>query len=247
MYTDFAYYYDRLMYDVDYNELSDYVESLLKQYMDHPKTVLDLGCGTGSFTVEFAKRGYEMIGLDLSCDMLSCAKEKARENKLDILFLNQDMTRMELYGTVDAIVSTTDCINYISNRKSLQRLFKLAKNYLNPGGVFIFDINSAYKLQYLLGDNVFYDVGENVSYIWQSRYYSKKKTVEFDMTFFVKEDDLYRRFDECHIEKIYTIDELKSISMEHDFKVVDVFDGMTCNKPTKRSERIFFVIKRVSM
>jgi len=244
MYDNFAYIYDRLMNDVDYSNLAGYIESIFRRYDLKPGLVLDLGCGTGSLCIELSKKGYEMIGIDLSLDMLACARQKALECEEDILFLNQDITNFELYGTVGAVVSLMDTINYITNKRSLERTFKLVKNYLDPGGIFIFDINTAYKFENVLADNVFYDIGDDVSYIWKNAYNRKSKICRFDLTFFVREGGLYRKFDEVHSERCYSIDELKEMIPASGLDVLDVFDDKTFNAPKKNSERVFFICRK---
>jgi 2-polyprenyl-3-methyl-5-hydroxy-6-metoxy-1,4-benzoquinol methylase len=143
------------MKDIDYSQWADYIEQIFRRNGVSPSLAADLGCGTGSFCMEMAKRGYEMIGIDLSAEMLSCARQKALEAGADILYLNQDMTEFELYGTVDAITCLMDSVNYVTYKSDLKRLFRLVNNYLNPGGLFVFDINSPYKIENILGTNVF--------------------------------------------------------------------------------------------
>lgn len=244
MYTNFAYIYDKLMYDINYKEWADYIQSIFKLNNLSPKTVLDLGCGTGNFCIEMSKRGYEMIGVDISTDMLMCAKEKSLCEDVDILYLNQDMANFELYGTVDVVISLMDSINYITYKNDLKRLFKLVKNYLNPGGLFIFDINTTYKLEKVLGGNVFYDVGEELSYIWDNSYDKKKKLCQFDLTFFVKDGTGYNRYDELHYERAFTNSEIKALIEYAGLELINVFDALKFSSPNKKSERIFYICKK---
>lgn len=244
IYNNFAYIYDKLMYDVDYSKWADYIESILKRNGIKPELLLDLGCGTGSFTSEMADRGYDMIGIDRSVDMLNCAKEKAENKGLDILYLCQDMTEFELYGTVDAIVCLMDSINYITSKNDVKKVLKLVKNYLNPGGIFIFDINSSYKFQNILSNNVFYDINDEVTYIWQNRYDGKRKLCEFDLTFFVKDGTNYKKYDETHTERNYSVSELKRMIKSSEMELLDTFEHLCFKAPSKNSERIFFVVKK---
>ncbi len=244
IYNGFAAIYDRLMGDVDYSRWADYIEEIFRLNNIKPVLVLDLGCGTGSFCTEMAKRGYDMIGVDLSVDMLSVASDKAHKYGLNILYINQDMTQFELYGTVDAAVCLMDSINYITSKRGLKKLFKNVENYLNPGGLFIFDINSCYKIENILADNVFYSVDDEVAYIWENRYDRQKKLCTFDLTFFVREGDFYRRFDEIHKERAYSVDEIKELIENSNMETVSVFDELSFSAPGENSERIFFVCKK---
>jgi SAM-dependent methyltransferase len=244
MYRDFAFYYDRLMDDVDYAGWADYIVEIIKRNKLRPELIADLGCGTGSFCLEMAKRGYDMIGIDLSSEMLSCARQKALEAGADILFLNQDMTSFELYGTVDVITCLVDSINYITYKSDLKRLFKLVRNYLNPGGLFIFDINTPYKFEAVFSTNVFCETSEEVSYIWENSFDRAKKLCRFDLTFFAKEGELYRRFDEVHYERCYLPEELKAMLLSAGLSVRSVYGGLTFGKPAEHSERMFFVCKK---
>jgi 2-polyprenyl-3-methyl-5-hydroxy-6-metoxy-1,4-benzoquinol methylase len=244
MYTNFAYIYDQLMYDVNYKQWADYLERIFKRYSLDPHLVLDLGCGTGNLCVEMAQRGYEMIGVDLSEDMLSCAREKAGQTGSDILFLNQDMTDFELYGTVDAIVCLMDSLNYVTRKQDVQRLFKLVQNYLNPEGLFIFDINSSYKLKEVLGNNVFYEIGDEITYIWQNSYEERKKLCTFDLTFFIRKGSSYSRYDEVHHERAYSADELLQMAKKAGLEQLGIFHEFTCQNPDETSQRIFFVFRK---
>ena len=244
IYSNFAFYYDRLMKDVDYSKWANYIEELFKRNNSGPSMILDLGCGTGSFCTEMAGRGYEMIGIDLSPEMLSCAKTKALEKNPDILYLNQDITSFELYGTVDAIVCLMDSLNYITYKNDIKRVFNLVNNYLNPGGLFIFDLNSRYKLEHILGDNVFYSNDSDVVYIWQNSFDKTKGISRFDLTFFVENAGLYKRFDEEHYERAYDVAEMKKMLLSAGLEISSVYHEFTFKSPVKNTERIFFTCRK---
>lgn len=239
MYNRFAYLYDNLINDVDYKKWTDYYFKIFQRYGIVPKLGLDLGCGTGSITTELSRRGVEMTGVDLSEDMLMVAREKSVG--MDILYLNQDMTQFELYGTVDFIVSSLDCMNYITDKRDLLKVLKLANNYLEPGGLFIFDINTRYKLENVIGDNTFILENDDVFCSWQNEYDKKRKICDFYLTFFCKNGEEYSRFDEEHSERAYEIDEIKALIEASGMKLLKVYDDLSFNNPKKNSERVFFV------
>lgn len=239
MYNRFAYLYDELINDVNYKEWLDYYFKIFQRYGLKPKLGLDLGCGTGNLTTLFADKGVEMTGIDLSEDMLMVAREKAEGR--DILYLNQDMCEFELYGTVDFIVSSLDCINYITDKRDLLKVMKLANNYLNPGGIFIFDINTPYKLENITGNNTFILENDEVFCSWQNEFDKKRKISDFYLTFFCKEGEKYQRFDEEHSERAYSIEEIASVIENAGMKLLNVYDKMSFKKPTSKSERVFFV------
>ncbi|HOQ07712.1 MAG TPA: methyltransferase domain-containing protein [Clostridiales bacterium] len=244
VYADFAFYYDRLMGDVDYSGWADYVTDIFRRHGLEPELAADLGCGTGSFCLEMAKRGFDMIGIDVSAEMLSIAKQKAVDANVDVLFLNQDMTSFELYGTVDAITCLVDSINYVTYKNDLKRMFRLVNNYLNPGGLFVFDINSPYKFENILSSNVFCETSDDVSYIWQNAYDRRSRLCRFDLTFFVKEGKLYRRFDETHYERNYDTGELERMLLDTGMTVLGIYDAFRFRKPGPKAERIFFVCRK---
>lgn len=239
MYNRFAYLYDSLINDVDYEKWTDYYFKIFDRYALNPELGLDLGCGTGNMTTALARRGVEMTGIDISEDMLMVAREKSEG--MDILYLNQDMCDFELYGTVDFIISSLDCINYITDKRDLLKVMKLANNYLNPGGLFIFDINTRYKLENVIGNNTFILEDENIFCSWQNEYDKKRKICDFYLTFFCKDEGKYQRFDEEHSERAYEIEEIKAIIEASGMRLLKVYDEHSFSSPKKNSERVFFI------
>lgn len=246
MYGDFSYVYDLLMEDVNYPKWADYIEALFKKYCgEKPRLILDLACGTGSLTIEMAKRGYDMIGIDLSTDMLSCAMEKSAKLELPVLWVCQDMRTFELFGTMDAIICGMDGLNYIKDSTDLSKVFSLVYNYLNPGGVFIFDMSTPYKLEKVLGNNLFYEIRDDIAYLWRNRYLKKDKLCILDLTFFIKENgDIYRRIEERQEQKAWEINEVLPILEASGMELLDVFDAFTENPSEKTSQRYFYIAKK---
>lgn len=246
MYHILANVYDRLQ-DINYDEFVDYYEAVFNKFGIKPELVLDIGCGTGNITLPMARRGYDMIGVDLSEEMLGIAMEKAKLEKKDILFLNQDMTEFELYGTVGAMVSALDSINYLTEEGQLESMLKLLHYYLDPGGIFIFDINTEYKFKNILDGQAFVYDQDGVYCVWNNDYDREEKLCYFDLNFFLKNPNgTYKRFDEYQQERSYSIDEIEKIIKNCNLELLGVYDNLSFNPPKDNSERLFFVVKRPS-
>ena len=243
-YTSFAQVYDTFMDNVPYEDWSARIQSILKQYDITSGLALDLGCGTGKMTELLATAGYDMIGVDNSEDMLELAMEKRLKSGHDILYLLQNMQEFELYGTVGAIVSVCDSVNYMVEEEELLEVFRLANNYLDPEGIFLFDFNTEYKYREILGDNTFAEERETCSFIWENYYAPEEKINEYELTLFVQEQDdpmLYRRYQETHFQRAYTLERIKQMIQRSGMKYVQAFDGYTDRAPTYTSERILVV------
>ena len=242
MYTNFALGYHNIMKDTTQNDFFKYYKKIFEKFNISPSLILDLGCGTGDITYLFAKDGYDMIGIDISFDMLNIAKEKNNHEK--ILYLNQDMREFELFGTVDVIYSALDCVNYITDKRDLKKVFKLCKNYLNPNGIFIFDINTGYKYKNILDKNTFIYDTDNTYLVWQSEYLKKEKICTFFLDMFYKYDDTYKRFYEEQEQREYSVEELIKIAKDSGFEILGIYDNLSFKKYNEKSEKIFFVLKK---
>ncbi len=240
-YNDFAYLYDMLTGDVEYEKRADYIEKLIECHMDvKPELVADIGCGTGTMCNILAQRGYDMIGIDSSDSMLNIARSKSDSN---ILYLNQDMTEFELYGTVDVILSLLDSVNYLTDDGDIEKFFVLADNYLNPGGLLIFDINTLYKFENILSDNIFNYEDDKIFYSWENSF--DGEICEFYLNFFVERSDgTYRRITEQHFERVYTVDYIKSAIENSGLKLLGIYGDMSLDMPKNDEQRIFFVAKK---
>ena len=244
-YTGFAEVYDLFMDSVPYEEWCERIVGTLREYGIHEGLVLDLGCGTGSMTELLAAAGYDMIGVDASEEMLELADEKKRKSGHDILYLLQDMREFELYGTVRAIVSVCDSLNYITEEKDLLQVFRLAHNYLDPDGVILFDFNTVYKYEEILGESVIAENREEGSFIWENYYDPEERLNEYDLTLYVKEEDgRYRRFEETHFQKAYDRDVILGLLKEAGCRAEKLLDGETGGELRKETERIFIAARR---
>ncbi len=244
MYNNLAEVYDYFQ-DIDYQSFISYYEKIFQKFSISPKLILDLGCGTGNITIPMAEQGYDMIGLDCSVEMLEIAAKKAREQGKDILFLNQDMSDFELYGTVDAMICALDGVNYLTEDGQLKDMLSLLHFYLNPGGLLIFDINTVYKFKNILDKNTFVYDGEDSYCVWSNEYDEEGKICYFDLNIFKKNNDqTYIRQDEFQQERAYEVEEVLEIVKECNLECVGVYDNLSFSDANEKSERIFFVIRR---
>ena len=242
-YTSFAAVYDTFMDNIPYEEWEKYLKSLLYEYGVREGLVLELGCGTGNMTEILAQSGYDMIGVDNAEEMLEIAIEKRMKSGLDILYLQQDMREFELYGTVKAIVSVCDSVNYILEEEELEEVFRLVNNYLDPGGVFIFDFNTVYKYREILGDQTIAENREECSFIWDNYYYERIN--EYELSLFIREGDseLYRKYQETHFQKAYDLETMKRLITQSGLEYITAYDAFTKEAPTRVSERIYVIAR----
>ena len=245
-YEKFAQVYDLFMDNIDYEGWAEYVTDRLREYEITDGLVLELGCGTGTMTGLLAGKGYDMIGVDNSEEMLAEAMEKRVESGQDILYLLQDMREFELYGTVRAVISVCDSVNYITEPEELQEVFRLVNNYLDPKGVFIFDFNTRYKYEEILGDRTIAENREECSFIWDNYYYEDEKINEYDLSLFIetdKDSGLYRKYEETHYQRAYTLEEMKKLIRKSGLEFVTAYDAFSKNAPMDTSERIYVIAR----
>lgn len=240
-YSRLAECYDLFMEEVPYEKWLKYILSRFDKYNVPRELVLDLGCGTGTMTELLANAGYDMIGIDISEEMLEMALEKKEQSGHDILYLNQDMREFELYGTVRAIISICDSVNYILEEEELLQTFKLVNNYLDPKGIFIFDFNTVYKYEQVIGDVTIAENRDDYSFIWENYYHDKEHINEYDLTIFSSEGELYRKSVETHYQRGYTADEMRKLIEDSGLILLEMTDADSGHMISDETERIHVV------
>lgn len=242
-YESFAEVYDMFMDNIPYEDWCTYLHGLLTEYNVEDGLVLELGCGTGSMTELLADCGYDMIGVDNSVEMLEIAQEKKAQSGHDILYLLQDMREFELYGTVRAVVSVCDSMNYVTEEDDLLTVFRLVNNYLDPGGIFIFDMNTVYKYD-MLGESVIAENRDEGSFIWENWYDGETKINEYDLTLFIREESgLYRKYEETHYQRAWEPGEIRRLLADAGLQLLAVYDAFTHEPLRPDSERVYYIVK----
>lgn len=243
VYEGFAYTYDAFMDNIPYDMWAEYLHGILQEFGVTDGLVAELGCGTGNMTMRMAQAGYDMIGIDCSEDMLEIAREKCSP---DILFLLQDMREMELYGTVNAMYCVCDGMNYLLEPQDLRQVFAKANNYLEPGGVFVFDMKTRYFYEQVLGNRMIAENREDASFLWENEFHPDTEINEYILTVYQLEDeerDLFSRSDEWHSQRAYDVSQVKTLLEEAGMEFVAVYDAFTRQPPGKESERLYYIAR----
>lgn len=243
-YEAFASVYDIFMEQVEYDRWLQHIHALWDKYGLKPETVIDLGCGTGSIALPLAKEGYDVIGVDLSYEMLTEADHKAMEEGVSIRFACQDMTELELGEEADCILSLCDSMNYLTEDGQLEDAFRSIAGHMKRESLFLFDMNTEYKFKEVLGQNVFGSAEEHAAYIWENDYDEEEKINEYYVSFFIeKEDGLYERMEEFHYERAYSMEEIERGLQAAGMELVEVMDGYSFDAPRAESERLLFAAR----
>ena len=245
-YSFLAGYYDQLTYDVDYAAWADYIEKHFQKRPLPGRTVLDLACGTGSLTWELALRGYELIGVDQSPEMLAEAAEKNRGvSPIEPIFLCQPMEKLDLYGTIDACVCCLDSVNYVTRPQKLQKAFERVHLFLMPGGLFLFDVNTPEKLAGLDGQ-VFLDETEDAYCVWRAEFSRRSHICSYFMDIFRLDQATgqWERGEELHQERAYGLEELAAMLERAGFRDIKTFGGLTMRPPKAGEPRVFFTARK---
>ena len=245
MYNDFARYYDVLMEDADYDGRTEYILSLFERFNAKPKVLLDLACGTGEFSNRMAKKGISVIGVDISEEMLSIARQKSDEQGNNILYVCQDAACLELYSKVDGAICCLDSLNHIIDYDKFCKAISRVACYLRDNGLFIFDLNTVYKHREVLGDNTFVMDEEGVYCVWQNFFNPEDNTVDICLDFFEAQGENYKRSSEDITERAYTESEISEALQKAGFEILAVYGDMTYEKPQENCERAVYVARKM--
>ncbi len=252
MYTDFAGVYDIFMDETPYEEWCSLIDGWIREYGISKKNgkeaeenlVVDLGCGTGTLTEMLAGLGYDCIGIDNSMEMLGRALDKREAAGTKTLYLCQNMQEMELYSTVGTIISACDSLNYLLTEEEIKDTFSRVNNYLYPGGIFIFDFNTVFKYQNIIGDTTIAENRDECSFIWENYYHSDQQVNEYDITVFVREEnDRYRKFEETHYQRGYTAEQMEKLLKQAGLELVLALDAETRGEIREDSQRIYMIAR----
>ena len=243
-YGKFAELYDGFMDEIPYEEWCEALEKQLADFGIRGGLVLELGCGTGNVCEILARDGYDMTGIDVSLDMLGIAEEKRMESGLPILYLCQDMREFELYGTMRAVISVCDTMNYLTERADFIKTLKLVNNYLDPDGVFIFDLKTPYFYRNILGTRTMGAAEEEAAYIWENSFDEESGINEYRMTFFEKQENgSYDRFEETHVQRAWTQEEILEMADEAGMAFVKFVKAYTEEEADGSCDRIQVILR----
>jgi ubiquinone/menaquinone biosynthesis C-methylase UbiE len=245
-YRDFAFIYDELMNEVDYNGWVKYIEDIIKNENAKVQNILELACGTGNLTIPLTKKNYDIAGIDISEEMLSVAREKAEKEGVELVLLQQDIAQLDFEITnLDCVLCACDGFNYITYDDDLENVFTKTYELLKEDGIFIFDISSFYKLSTILGNNMYGENRDDIAYMWQNYFDDEENLVEMELAFFIKDEfEKFERFEEVHQQRAYTEEEILDMLKSSGFKNTKVYGDFTFEAPKQDSQRIFFVCKK---
>lgn len=259
-YRQFAAVYDRLMEEMPYSDWMSFARRCWDKY-GVPRTIVDLGCGTGNLTIPLARSGFSVFGIDLSSEMLSVARSKweasasrlgSRDEPGTIRWLQQDMRDWDLPQPVDAVISFCDCLNYLTEPEDVTSAIRHTYDGLAPGGLFLFDVHSPRQLERYAEEQPFVYDEKDVAYLWTCDYDADRKEIEHSLTFFIQEESgaksgpgaLYSRFEESHVQRAYDPDWIADQLSEAGFELLHRFADFKWEKPDEQSERLFFVARK---
>lgn len=245
-YRSFSYFYDTLTGNISYKSRAEYFDMLVKKHNGKKNLLLDLACGTGSLSEEMSRLGYDVIGVDGSEDMLNAAIEKKFESGANIQYLCQDMTKLDMFGTIDVTICALDSLNHLPDLKAVEKTVQRVSLFCEPSGLFIFDVNTPYKHREVLGNNTFiYDM-DDVYCVWQNTYFEQDNHVDISLDFFERrEDDSYLRYDESFSEIAFDEKVMDDLLVRCGFEIAAKYDYDTVLPPKENSEKLVYVARKV--
>lgn len=244
-YHSFSYFYDSLTQNISYKKRAEYFDMLIKKHGGNKNILLDLACGTGSLSEEMSRMGYDVIGIDSSEEMLNSAIEKKIESGLNIQYLCQDMTKLDMFGTIDVTICALDGLNHLPTIESIERAVQRVSLFCEPRGLFIFDINTPYKHKNVLGNNTFvYDM-ENVYCIWQNTYHEQPDNrVDMVLDFFERQENgSYSRYEDEFSEIAFEESVIDELLLKCGFEIAGKYDYDSVLPPKKDSEKLVYVAR----
>lgn len=244
-YFHMAAVYDILMKDAPYQEWTDFAVKQFQEHESQISSVLDLGCGTGTITRLLASKGFQMTGIDNSETMLTIAQNRAAEEGISIQWMLQDIRELEGFQEIDAIVSFCDVLNYITEKQEISQVFSQANKVLKNNGLFIFDIHALQYVENNLQGQTFAEIYDDISYIWLCDAGEQSGEVYHDLTFFIREKELYERFDETHHQRTFNIEVYRDLLQENGFELVNLYGDFSYQPGiSETTNRIFVVAKK---
>ena len=242
-YEKFAYAYDRMMTNVNYTRWTHYIESIFDRYDCKPRRILDVACGTGALTIQLALKGYEMTGVDRALGMLDIAREKAAAHNLEIGLHQGDMCDFQLNQRFDAVLCTYDSINYAYDEDELMRVFACVAEHLEPEGLFIFDVTTERNIVEHFHNKTFAANHEDYTYIWKNSYLHHSKMCRTLLTFFIREGELFRRYEEVHQQRIFEVSVVNDLLKKSGYTPLSAYDMYTFSRWNRYSDRINFTAR----
>lgn len=246
-YESFASVYDVLTGNVEYEKIANRINEIFPESYKTDGQILDLGCGTGTLSFLLEEKGFDVIGIDKSEDMLAEAFEKKTELHKNAMFLCQDLTELDLFGTVEGAVCVLDTLNHLKSKEDINKFFGFVSLFLEMGGLFVLDMNTPFKHREVLANNTFvYDL-DDVFCTWQNTYDKENRKTDIDLDFFIKDGDCYFRESESFSEYEYDVKEITDLLEKNGFTVKNIFDDYTENNPTDKTERVSIIAQKTKL
>ena len=243
IYGEFASVYDIMQYDVDYENWIEQIKAISGKYFTGARSMLELACGTGTIGIGLSKKGFLVEALDISEDMLTVAQSKAFDAGIKMRFYHQDMVSFNTKKKYDVVFCMCDGLNYVLDESSVESVFKNVEQHLNPGGLFICDLSSKFKLKEVIGNRTFAETFDQAAYIWENEFDDMTNQLAFTLTLFKEDDDGYQRFEEYHTQKAHEMEAISEIANSY-FTILEILDGDTFDALEATSQRICFIMKK---